>query len=374
MQTKFFHKRLMSIVQSVAITAVLALTSASDGYASVPPPLAHANQSIVIGRGGKQVLLNSDGLFRSVDSGKSWVPISVIQTIPLTRLEKGENDALYVTRNDSQHSDVYYSPDFGATWTRTGAVHGYHAIANDGTLYDCGDDAIGISRDHGATWQRLNKRLPSPKTTCRGLYVGAGEIYVMKHNLYRSTDQGRHWRRVNRKRVSEVFPRPTNFEVAPGVASVKLFIDSHGVLYSFGVPKWTPQGGDRPPSPRTYRSRDHGVTWTRLLPHSSATDTDCGLTFLRADSPIFVCWPATSTEQLPVTVSTLGNDDSIIPLGMRIDTSISEYGWSSGLVLGADNQFYLLQNAWVSRWDADQNAWQRLPLTGIPDFQTGRPR
>ena len=374
MRAKSFLTRLASIVQITSIGATLAFVVSVDCLAGMPPPLPHANLDIAIGRDGKQVLLNTDGLFRSTDGGNSWVPISAIQTIPLTRLEKDENGGLYVTKNDSRHSDVYYSSDFGETWTRTGAVHGYNAIAKDGTLYDCDDGAIEISKDHGATWQRLKGRLPAPRKMCMGLYLGPDEIYVMKHNLYRSTDQGLHWKRVNRKAVSETFPRLGNFEVTPGVAIVKLLIDSHGVLYGIGVPDWTPEIGDGIPPPRVYRSRDHGATWTRLMPRDPAGGTECGIKFLREDAPIFLCWPAANPHQLPVTVSRLDNDDTIVPLGIMVDTSVSGYGWFSGLTLGADKQFYLLQNARLSRWNSDGNAWQRLPLKGIPDFETGTPR
>ncbi len=141
------------------------------------------------------------GIFRSTDSGATWILIdSSLENITFNTLTAF---AGYVFAGSTDYHGIFRSSDNGISWeadtTDIDSNRNAYSIAALGnTLFMWGDwrdnDPLSRSTDTGRTW------VPS---SCRGLglnYQGAGAFSVMDTNLflgagyiYLSTDNGETW-------------------------------------------------------------------------------------------------------------------------------------------------------------------------------------
>lgn len=199
--------------------------------------VAHSDPDVIyVGTGEAPIrgvsTADGDGMYKSVDGGKSWIHIGLPDTrhIAIVVVDPGNPDIVYVGAQGnawvaSEERGVYKSTDGGRTWRRTLYVNehtGVHDLSMDahdtGVLYAgtwdhqrtpwnvrSGGSGSGLwkSVDGGETWQRLKNGLPELMGNT-GVVVSAADpnrVYAMieaaEGGIFRSDDAGTSWRRVN---------------------------------------------------------------------------------------------------------------------------------------------------------------------------------
>ncbi|HKW45230.1 MAG TPA: hypothetical protein VJN22_06185, partial [Candidatus Eremiobacteraceae bacterium] len=228
-------------------------------------------------------LSTGDGIYKSVDAGKTWVHLGLRdgQQIGSLLVDPTNPNRVFAAvlghpYGPNAERGVFRSLDGGATWQKvlykdenTGAIELEFAPGNARKIYadmwasrqlpwETGGSADGpgsglyVSSDGGDTWQQLTQGLP---TWAQGLgRIGfdvaptdPSRMYAMVDSLdvtgvYRSDDAGVSWRRVNAE--SRISGRGSDFawvHVAPG--------DRNRIYVS---------------NTSTYRSDDGGVTFTAI--------------------------------------------------------------------------------------------------------------
>ena len=202
-------------------------------------------QSILVIPGGVLFAGTSNGIYRSLDDGLSWLPMSTglwdptVYSLAYTQggtlfaatgggvlrsTNYGENWFLsgntltgkicysvvvhpilgiaYLAADDG----VYLSTDDGLTWITSGLVGSGLAVVtlainpSDGAIY-AGSDIDGIlkSTDGGIIWNSVNTNLPSTITRSMAVDHHAGAIYagLLGCGVYRSLDNGGSWMEQN---------------------------------------------------------------------------------------------------------------------------------------------------------------------------------
>lgn len=179
------------------------------------------------------------GIYRSRDGGEHWQFMGLAETRHIGRIviDPADPDIVYVAAlghlfGPNPERGIYKTADGGRTWQRvefidqnTGFVDLAMKPGDSRTLYAAayqrrrraygfvgGGPGSGIYRstDAGRTWQKLEKGLPSGPQGRIGLAVSALQpdlvlaIVQARHGgIYRSTDGGDTWERIN-----ELDPRP----------------------------------------------------------------------------------------------------------------------------------------------------------------------
>ncbi len=181
--------------------------STGDRNCFMPPYLMKPTDS-------NKMLYGSHRIYRSVNKGANWTPVSGDLTgggtaaIRSMALAPSNPDVVYAATNDGR---IQRSNDFGSTWTlvKTGVdawpriTRELFVAPNDPlTVYlaegNYGQEQVQRSTDGGVTWEALDANFPDiPAATIavdvRGtrpvIYVGAED------GLYRSVDEGASWHR-----------------------------------------------------------------------------------------------------------------------------------------------------------------------------------
>lgn len=247
---------------------------------------------VYVGGGEKTVRGNvshGDGLWRSLDAGKTWKAMGLEDTrhISRIRIHPRDPDLVYVAAmghlfGPNEQRGVFRSRDGGETWERVHHVNddaGCVDLAMDPTnarvLYasfwrirrtpyslDSGGEGSSIwkSTDGGDTWQEItrNPGLPEGTIGISGVSVSASNpenVYAIieaeEGGVFRSRDAGETWRRVNSDRdlrqrawyYTRIYADPTDEE--------KVYVLNVGF----------------------HRSRDGGATYERIsVPHGDNHD------------------------------------------------------------------------------------------------------
>ncbi|MDE2148716.1 MAG: glycosyl hydrolase [Gammaproteobacteria bacterium] len=173
-----------------------------------------------------------DGIYRSDDSGKTWVHLGLVDTrhIAAIEVDPHDPDTVFVAAQGnpwmpSKQRGVYRSRDGGKTWQQVLFVNdtaGAHDLSidpnNPRVLYAAmwdyrhrpwtvrsGGPGSGLwkSTDGGDTWRRLSQGLPKlmGNTAVSVSPVDPDRVYAMIEavhgGVFRSDDAGQSWRRVN---------------------------------------------------------------------------------------------------------------------------------------------------------------------------------
>lgn len=168
-------------------------------------------------------------IFRTDDDGANWKEVYS---------EPGEKTFISALAQDPWNTDVIYagtsagtilkSRDAGATWSNIGGKDGNFGIVADFVFDPVRRDSLSFlsygnamyhSDDGGATWidwekERQQSKVPDQEPAPNQMYtlvadpVRSGTLYVGTgtSGIYRSTDNGRTWSRLNIIESAEKFP------------------------------------------------------------------------------------------------------------------------------------------------------------------------
>jgi photosystem II stability/assembly factor-like uncharacterized protein len=211
------------------------------------------------------------GLYRSLDGGATWSnplgnaqfagthlrTIAIDPNVPWRR----SKTTLYVANGASNTSGLWRSTDSGVTWVRlrqappASLYNGIYDVAIDSTtypstLYITQDDGTFKSTDSGRSWTPIHSALLGSGNK---LSVVKSTLYLLgpgdaDHNLYKSTDRGGTWIQI-----------PTNCFFGADTCA-----NTSQIGFSvFAVHPSNPQiilGGNQ----ALYRTDNGGATWTEI--------------------------------------------------------------------------------------------------------------
>jgi photosystem II stability/assembly factor-like uncharacterized protein len=208
----------------------------SIGSISIAPS---DNNVIYVGQGEESLRGNvsfGNGIWRSVDAGETWQLKGLKKGRHITRIAVHPTNANIAIAavlgdlfKDSETRGLYKTIDGGDTWKRvafSGNKAGFNEVVYDPLnqrhvyatswevrrtphSFSSGGSGSGLwkSTDGGDTWKNIstNEGLPSGilgKITVSASSVQKNLVYAMvehrlKGGLYKSTDGGKHWKRVN---------------------------------------------------------------------------------------------------------------------------------------------------------------------------------
>src|SRR2546423_13996090 len=225
-----------------------------------------------------------DGMYKSIDAGKTWTHIGLEDTVKINKIvvdPKDPNLVLASTQGDARHSGhgIYRSTDGGKTWTNVlkpenvngtrdleyafdmphvmfataqGSGGGFGGGFGGGAAPPQGPNGTALlkSTDSGQTWKKVDTLPPytgrisvaiAMHTKGQRVYVVGGPLQGGS-GLYRSDDQGATWQHMagNDTRVAN----------GQGAFSSGVWVDSQdpNILYTV--------------STTVYRSRDGGKTFS----------------------------------------------------------------------------------------------------------------
>jgi photosystem II stability/assembly factor-like uncharacterized protein len=251
----------------------------------------------------------SGGLFRSVDGGETWVPITddlPVVTIGAVALDPGDPDVIYVGTGEANASSfswfgmgVYKSEDAGATWEYIGL-----------------EDTRYIARI-----------VVDPIDTRRLWVAGTGTLFGTnpERGIYRSLDGGDSW-----ELVLAVTDSTSGTDVAidparPDTVFAAMWERVRGLNYRRS-------GG---PSSGVYRSTDGGDSWVALgggLPSGTGVGriglSVCG----SAPSTVYAIYADDPGYFAGVYKSTDGGDTWSRTADGNMESLYSSFGWYFGQV------------------------------------------
>ena len=176
-----------------------------------------------------------NGVYRSVDGGKSWKHLGLDKTERIKRIVVDPNDpdvacvcALGKEWGANPERGVFLTRDAGKNWEKvlyidetTGCSDIAMELSNPKVLYagmwtfsrkpwrfddGGGQTAVYRSMDGGKTWEKIMKGLPNKPMARIGLSVAQSQpntVYMITEfkdlsgTLFRSDDRGSHWKMVN---------------------------------------------------------------------------------------------------------------------------------------------------------------------------------
>ncbi|MDF0706131.1 WD40/YVTN/BNR-like repeat-containing protein [Flagellimonas okinawensis] len=248
--------------------------------------IQQSNPSVIwvgTGEGNPRNSLNGGyGIYKSLDGGKTWKPMGLEKTRHIHRviIDPTNPDVVYVGAIGSpwgEHPErgVFKTTDGGETWEKVLFVNNKTGVADlvmdpknpnkliaamwehkrDPWFFKSGGEGSGlhITHDGGKTWKKITEEDGLPKGDLGRIGVAIARnkpniIYALveakKNALYKSTDGGFKWEKVNDK--SDIGNRPFYYS--------EIYVD--------------PQNENRVYSVFTYInvSEDGGKNFTQLMP------------------------------------------------------------------------------------------------------------
>ncbi len=226
-------------------------TSGPKG-AHVTVILPHQNGTLYLGT-------NGNGIFKSTDSGLSWVDISIEQYGVQATCMTFDNQYVYIGTN---YYGVFRTSDEGLNWEQTAPVN-YNYISSlfavGGRIYAGSNSHLYVSTDFGNNWTQLSLNFDVYTMVYKSGFLIAGSNNIIS----RSSDFGNSWEQSAASFQGLVYPE---------------IITYGNDLYAVG-------------RSALYRSSDNAQTWIQInLPPSdyknSITFSNNNL-FLASDNGLF---------------------------------------------------------------------------------------
>lgn len=229
---------------SFSALVLLATTLGLAQWKQVKVPDASITYSFAVS-GNTFFAGTAGGIFRSQDTGKSWVKVPGLTTVSSCEsLAASGNDVFAAMAGGS----VYRSHDKGDTWEEVNVGLNFGALpiiaaSGSGLFVGSWEFTLYRSLDGGGSWTTIHggpsdMDIQSFATGDSILFVGTSANAGMAGGIYRSRDNGESWTKVN-------------YDL--GVTRTQALAMSEGVLYAG---KTGVNGG-------VFRSRDNGDTWTK---------------------------------------------------------------------------------------------------------------
>lgn len=292
-----------------------------------------------------------DGVFRSIDSGETWI------SLPPMSLQYNSVKCFTVAGNalfaGSYQGGVFRSVDNGETWVQVNKglpKQPIRTLAVKDSFLFVGMDSAGVYRssDSGKSWTRVNSGLTN--LNIGSLTVSNSMLFAGTNGngIYRSPDNGENWVEVNRGLVNQ-----SAYALAKSGNSlfVATFDDggvyrsndigeswlpvNHGLedksIYSLGVKGTTLFAGG---SDGAFRSTDNGETWLPVYNYRFVN------AFAEINSTLFMgtedgIFRSTNLGDTWIRLDSTGNLSRYIKLLARRDT-ILYAGLSSGIYTSSD--------------------------------------
>lgn len=198
---------------------------------------------VYVGTGDSVGGSSGDGMYKSLDAGKTWTHIGLEETVKINKITvdpKNPNIVVASTQGDAQHNErgIYRTTDGGKTWENTLRPENANGTRDLEYAFDLPNVMFATSQGSG------------------GGFGGGGGTTPQAPNgtaLYKSTDTGKTWTKIS------TLPPYT------GRISVAIAMHTNGQrVYVIGNPPESPSG--------LYRSDDQGATWQ----HMAVGDTRVG--------------------------------------------------------------------------------------------------
>ena len=196
-----------------------------------------------------------DGVYRSKDGGKTWSHVGLKETMHISRIAIDPKNPDTVTVGalgrlwgPNPERGVYQTTDGGKTWRQTLKVN------DDTGVIDLQVDPQNPRTMLAALWNRRRKAYD---------FISGGP----GSGIYKSTDGGRNWRKINRGLPTEMTGRIglTYFRSNPKIvtATVEYKFD-RAAEEKAGLKRPADNGAVKTYAGGTFRSTDGGESWTRV--------------------------------------------------------------------------------------------------------------
>ncbi|HET6400116.1 MAG TPA: T9SS type A sorting domain-containing protein [Candidatus Kapabacteria bacterium] len=136
-----------------------------------------------------------NGLLRSLDGGKSWMPIG--SGLPKFTLSGNYYPLVGFSVLGSNLlagcvKGIFRSTDSGTTWVKLSTLIGRSFVILGSALYSASDSGVSVSMDSGATWNTANAGLGGKRPSH---LVGSGSTLfaAVGADIFRSEDKGVTW-------------------------------------------------------------------------------------------------------------------------------------------------------------------------------------